>query len=77
VEAARADLTEMSKTVKSAAVKRAVTQLPDGDQLLSTIESAAKQAIAEIDDAREYLKTDLDTLAADVRKLSERLPDAG
>lgn len=75
VETARSELAEMAKLAKSAAVKRAVTQVPDGEQLLSSIDSATKQAIADIDDAREYLKSDLDALAADLRKLSERLPD--
>ena len=76
VDASRAELSERAKTLKSAPLRRAITQVPGGEEMLAALESATKQALADADDAREYLKGDLDALGADLRRLSEKLPDS-
>jgi hypothetical protein len=76
MDAARAELTERAKSLKSAPLRRAIAQAPGGEEMLTSLDSATKQALADVDDAREYLKSDLDALGADLRKLSEKLPDS-
>jgi phage tail protein X len=75
VDARRAELSELAKTLKSAPVRRAITQLPGGDELIAAIEGATKQSLSDVDDARDYLKTDIEALGVDLRKLSDKLPD--
>ena len=76
VDAARAELTERAKSLKSAPLRRAIAQVPGGEEMLTALDSATKQALADADDAREYLKADLDALGADLRALSDKLPDS-